>query len=212
MVCCVVVECATCAVSCIAVQHEKYDTIRGVPMNTGKLLIGVGVLLLVVGGVYLYYSSSSQPNTSTEISDGADDVSIQAGAGELSEEVGEGDQLLGDMEQDVHESPAIVDEAGGEVPTIDQTVGAGATEDAVSEITVYTMDDVATHADASSCWTSIRGIVYDLTSFIEKHPGGARNILQLCGTDGTKAFAGQHGGMENPENTLTEYEIGVLQP
>lgn len=72
----------------------------------------------------------------------------------------------------------------------------------------YTLAEVAEHGDSSSCWTVISGNVYDLTQFIERHPGGARNILRLCGTDGTDAFLGQHGGQERAENTLDEYLIG----
>jgi cytochrome b involved in lipid metabolism len=74
----------------------------------------------------------------------------------------------------------------------------------------YTKDDVAQHDDAASCWTIVNGSVYDLTTFIEKHPGGERDILRLCGTDGTSAFMGQHGGEARPESTLEGYRIGAF--
>ncbi len=74
----------------------------------------------------------------------------------------------------------------------------------------YTMAQVSTHKDASSCWTAVRGNVYDLTSFINEHPGGAANILKLCGKDGTSAFEQKHGGRPRPEQELAGHEIGVL--
>jgi cytochrome b involved in lipid metabolism len=72
------------------------------------------------------------------------------------------------------------------------------------------MAQVALHASASSCWTVIRGSVYDLTTWISQHPGGEQAILQLCGTDGTDEFVGQHGGSPQQENKLATFKIGVL--
>lgn len=76
----------------------------------------------------------------------------------------------------------------------------------------YTEAKVATHNDAESCWTIINGNVYDLTSFVSRHPGGERNILKICGTDGTEAFMSQHGGDARPENILVSLLLGPLTP
>lgn len=51
----------------------------------------------------------------------------------------------------------------------------------------YTRAEVATHNSASDCWTIINGNVYDLTSYIPRHPGGDE-ILAACGTDGSSLF------------------------
>jgi len=91
-------------------------------------------------------------------------------------------------------------------PPGQNTVGAGNSTD----LSVYTMADVATHADASSCWTAINGQVYDLTAWISKHPGGAANILRICGIDGTAGFEQQHGSQTRPEAILGSFKIGVL--
>lgn len=74
----------------------------------------------------------------------------------------------------------------------------------------YTMAQIAAHADASSCWTAIRGKVYDLTPWIQQHPGGSKAILSLCGRDGTTTFEGQHEGQNSPERRLTSFFIGDL--
>lgn len=53
-----------------------------------------------------------------------------------------------------------------------------------------TATEVATHNSANSCWMIIDNKVYDLTSYINLHPGGKRTILDYCGRDGTSAFRG----------------------
>lgn len=74
----------------------------------------------------------------------------------------------------------------------------------------FTMAEVETHNSEDSCWTVVRGNVYDVTNWVPDHPGGRRAILSLCGTDGTAAFEGQHGGKDGPESRLTEFAIGSL--
>lgn len=69
---------------------------------------------------------------------------------------------------------------------------------------------VAQHNSRTSCWTSINGSVYDLTSWIPKHPGGEQAILQLCGTDGSAKFNRQHGGDSGKAAVLAGFNIGTL--
>jgi len=72
------------------------------------------------------------------------------------------------------------------------------------------MAQVAQHNNASSCWSAINGKVYDLTSWINQHPGGPEHILGICGSDGSAAFNTQHGGQERPESILEQFYIGEL--
>jgi cytochrome b involved in lipid metabolism len=75
---------------------------------------------------------------------------------------------------------------------------------------VYTLAHVAAHKDATSCWTAINGKVYDVTSWIDQHPGGRDAILSLCGKDGSSAFNDQHGGQRRPAQELASFYIGDL--
>ena len=77
--------------------------------------------------------------------------------------------------------------------------------------TTYTASEVAHHADATSCWTIIANNVYDVTSWINQHPGGPEAILATCGVDATAAFEGQHGGQRRPASELANFKIGALQ-
>ncbi|MGJ9425956.1 cytochrome b5 domain-containing protein [Nesterenkonia halotolerans] len=76
---------------------------------------------------------------------------------------------------------------------------------------VLTMDQVEENDSPDSCWAVMDGTVYDLTDWIEDHPGGAERIEGLCGTDAAEAFEAQHGGDERPEGQLAEFEIGTLE-
>lgn len=86
------------------------------------------------------------------------------------------------------------------------TQGAGTTTN-----TTYTLADVAAHATASDCWLAIDGKVYNVTSFIPKHPGGVQAIISACGTDATHAFHSQprHEGSQ-AQNMLQSLYIGSL--
>jgi len=76
--------------------------------------------------------------------------------------------------------------------------------------TSFTLAEVATHHGASSCWSAINGKVYDLTSWINQHPGGPEHILSICGIDGSSAFNAQHGGQSRPASELANFYIGTL--
>jgi hypothetical protein len=74
----------------------------------------------------------------------------------------------------------------------------------------YTLEKVKANASAASCWTVIKGNVYDLTKWIGSHPGGESAITSLCGTDGSASFASQHEGKSKPESRLAGYLLGPL--
>ena len=73
-----------------------------------------------------------------------------------------------------------------------------------------TMAVVAQHNSAQSCHSAINGSVYDLTSWINQHPGGSERILSICGKDGSSAFSNKHEGEPKPEQTLAGFRVGEL--
>lgn len=83
----------------------------------------------------------------------------------------------------------------------------------------YTSQDVSAHKTKSDCWTIINGSVYDITSYVQGHPGGD-NILSACGVDATEYFNGDKKGQEGEandhsndskaKNQLTKLKIGEL--
>ena len=74
----------------------------------------------------------------------------------------------------------------------------------------FTLAQVKVHNKANNCWSAISGTVYNLTKWVNLHPGGAPLIKGLCGTDGTAAFAGQHATDARAKSFLAKYRVGVL--
>ena len=70
--------------------------------------------------------------------------------------------------------------------------------------------EVAKHNSASDCWSVVKGNVYNLTSYIQRHPGGQSALKNICGKDGSAAFSNQHNNQGKPNNVLQGFLIGAL--
>ena len=57
----------------------------------------------------------------------------------------------------------------------------------------YTMEDVAKHNALPSVWSVYKGDVYDITMFINVHPGGKKILEKVYGKDMTDLFNKFHG-------------------
>jgi predicted heme/steroid binding protein len=107
---------------------------------------------------------------------------------------------------------ACAQDAGDEAPTVEDTVvsqSESVTPDS-GGTQLLTLELVATHNSAESCWTAIDGSVYDLTTWVDQHPGGAGNILSICGIDGTSAFNQKHASERKVEATRDSFLLGAL--
>jgi L-lactate dehydrogenase (cytochrome) len=49
-------------------------------------------------------------------------------------------------------------------------------------------EELSKHATKDDCWIAISGIVYDVSRFIDRHPGGPTNLLRFAGSDGTRPY------------------------
>lgn len=74
----------------------------------------------------------------------------------------------------------------------------------------YTMTEIQRHNSATSSWSAINGTAYDLTSWVNSHPGGKAAILMICGKDGSPLFNSQHGGSNKIANILARFELGSM--
>eukprot|EP01012_Entosiphon_sulcatum_P025494 TRINITY_DN3081_c0_g1_i1.p1 TRINITY_DN3081_c0_g1~~TRINITY_DN3081_c0_g1_i1.p1 ORF type:complete len:492 (-),score=74.63 TRINITY_DN3081_c0_g1_i1:52-1503(-) len=54
------------------------------------------------------------------------------------------------------------------------------------------MSEVQKHNSPTDCWVVLHGKVYDITPFLEEHPGGSRAITLHAGKDATKTFDALH--------------------
>lgn len=79
---------------------------------------------------------------------------------------------------------------------------------------IYSTSDVSAHHSRQDCWLIINSKVYNVSDFIDQHPGGAANIIRVCGKDATTAFETQdgRGGHSSQANAmLADYLIGTVQ-
>ncbi|XP_061559404.1 cytochrome b5 [Phycodurus eques] len=73
----------------------------------------------------------------------------------------------------------------------------------------YTLEDVRVHNMSSDTWFIIHDKVYDVTRFLEEHPGGEEVLLEQAGTDGTESFE-DVGHSTDAREMLQQFYIGEL--
>ena len=74
---------------------------------------------------------------------------------------------------------------------------------------VISLEELATHATASDCWIGLRGKVYNLTAYVEYHPGGAAVLEEAFGKDATALFDKYHKYV-NGEYIMRATRVGVM--
>lgn len=70
-------------------------------------------------------------------------------------------------------------------------------------------EELKSHSTREDCWTCINGKVYNITPYVDFHPGGVEDIMKCAGRDGTALFNKYHSWV-NPERLLASCMIGVL--
>jgi len=73
----------------------------------------------------------------------------------------------------------------------------------------FTMKEVAERCTAREAWIIIDERVYDITTFISKHPGGEKVLYAMAGKDCTDAFANYHSAAIY-QKWLPPYLIGEV--
>jgi cytochrome b involved in lipid metabolism len=60
------------------------------------------------------------------------------------------------------------------------------------------LSTVSQHNSLSDCWVVFQSNVYDMTTWVNLHPGGSGVYTNLCGTNNFEsAFANKHGSSKN---------------
>ncbi|XP_065650080.1 cytochrome b5 reductase 4 isoform X5 [Hydra vulgaris] len=73
-----------------------------------------------------------------------------------------------------------------------------------------TLEELAKHSTLKDCWTAIRGKVYNITPYLEFHPGGIDELMKSAGIDATTIFDQVHRWV-NIESMLAKCYLGPLK-
>lgn len=68
--------------------------------------------------------------------------------------------------------------------------------------------EVAKHSTKDDCYLIVKNIVYDVTTYIDKHPVGKSKIVNKCGQESTSVFAAIHSNFA--WNLLAKYYVADL--
>ncbi|KAF9268554.1 hypothetical protein L218DRAFT_917391 [Marasmius fiardii PR-910] len=72
--------------------------------------------------------------------------------------------------------------------------------------------EVAQHNSRESCWIIVHGNVYDVTEFLDDHPGGSKIILKYAGKDATQEYDPIHPPDAITTNLPLEKHLGPVEP
>jgi cytochrome b involved in lipid metabolism len=75
-----------------------------------------------------------------------------------------------------------------------------------------TLSQISEHATSDNCWVIVSDKVYNVTEYINIHPGGPNKIMPLCGDDATTAFTTRGGTGHSPaaQEKLSSFYVGEL--
>ncbi|RDB43077.1 cytochrome b5 domain-containing protein [Halomonas sp. DQ26W] len=86
-------------------------------------------------------------------------------------------------------------------------------ESADDDLDPITLEALAEHDGAESCWKAIHGRVYDITDYLPNHPTAEEVILEWCGRDATEGWDNKRPGVPHSpraESRLESYLVGRL--
>ncbi|ESW12593.1 hypothetical protein PHAVU_008G125800 [Phaseolus vulgaris] len=76
---------------------------------------------------------------------------------------------------------------------------------------VYTLAQVSEHNNSKDCWLIIDGKVYNVTKFLDDHPGGDDVLLSSTGKDATDDFE-DVGHSKSARAMLGDLYVGDIDP
>uniref|UniRef100_A0A452DKQ5 Cytochrome b5 n=1 Tax=Capra hircus TaxID=9925 RepID=A0A452DKQ5_CAPHI len=84
-------------------------------------------------------------------------------------------------------------------------------EESSKPVKYYTLEEIQKHNHSKSTWLILHYKVYDLTKFLEEHPGGEEVLREQAGGDATENFEDVGHSTDARELSKT-FIIGELHP
>ncbi|KAL7163735.1 hypothetical protein ACSBR2_039789 [Camellia fascicularis] len=76
---------------------------------------------------------------------------------------------------------------------------------------LYTMREASQHNTKDDCWVVIDGKVYDVSTYLDEHPGGDDVMVAATGKDATDEFE-DAGHSKSARELMETFRIGELDP
>lgn len=76
----------------------------------------------------------------------------------------------------------------------------------------YSWKDIESHTAIDDRWIVVNEVVYDVTHWQKKHPGGARIIGHFAGQDATDAWTAMHKDKKLVEKFMKPLSVGLVLP
>ncbi|CAI8615776.1 unnamed protein product [Vicia faba] len=73
----------------------------------------------------------------------------------------------------------------------------------------FAFEEVSKHNNKKDCWIMIHGKVYDVTSFLDDHPGGDESLISATGKDASVDFE-DVGHSDSAIDMMHKYFIGMV--
>lgn len=73
----------------------------------------------------------------------------------------------------------------------------------------FTLEEIRSHNTCKDTWLIIHDKVYDVSAFLEEHPGGEEVLLEQAGADATESFE-DVGHSTDAREMLQQYYMGEL--
>ena len=106
------------------------------------------------------------------------------------------DPSAGEMQEQEQEGLEGFEDTVGQETPLEETQG-------------ITLQELSDNDDSNSCWVAYKGEVYDLTDWLNQHPGEAEPILPNCGT--AEQFEEAYNDRHGEKDSLTRNQpIGNL--
>jgi len=78
-----------------------------------------------------------------------------------------------------------------------------------TSVKTYSLAEIAAHNSNQSTWVVIHNNIYDVTKFLNEHPGGEEVLLEQAGKDASESFE-DVGHSTDAREMMKRYKIGEV--
>ncbi|TKA76328.1 hypothetical protein B0A55_04202 [Friedmanniomyces simplex] len=148
-----------------------------------------------LGQISLHIDPAQPGKVSVEWSQGA-----AAGAS-----AGASDSAQGRMEQQAQRSAGPVMTQGGDSSDPGKVSAPNSLKDFKVPDDEYSLEEVAKHNKKEDLWIAVKGVVMNVTDWVEEHPGGPQALFSHMGKDASEEFE-----MLHDDEVIPKYAAGIV--